>query len=571
MCGIFAMTGVSENAIDITLRHLKKLEYRGYDSSGIGALAQDKIVVSKNVGATDQLAIQSLPSKTNTTISHVRWATHGNVTSLNAHPHSLDHCAIVHNGIIENHQDLIQQYGLEPKTETDSEVILLLYNHFRNTESDPIATLQQVTQLLTGSWAIVLMDTAHPQALFFAVNKSPLVLGVGSTGYFIASDPHALRGLATQVNYLEDHTVNAVYANQTPPETLKQWHPLPTETFNQTLTMDYYLQQEIYEQPIVLNNTLETKIPALAKPNQIVLVASGSSYHTALLAAQHFEAVVDLPCRVFLSSELKQARIAWQTNTALIALSQSGETADTIEAVKRWKNSAFYVLSICNVNESSLSRLSQYSIITPAGQEVSVGATKTVVSAYLALLKVADYWSDQTPAHDYLSMIANTKLALTNHAAIKKVIQPFIDSQSLYVLGKNTFYPVAMEFALKVKELCYIHAEAFSSGELKHGPLALIEAGSKVICLAFKHFEIKKVISNIEEIRTRGGDILVITDTPLPELSHSLQVLTLPFEVSIYDVPGVLCILQLFALELAIARKINPDRPRNLAKCVTVE
>ena len=184
---------------------------------------------------------------------------------------------------------------------------------------------------------------------------------------------------------------------------------------------------------------------------------------------------------------------------------------------------------------------------------------------------MADYWSDQTPAHDYLSMIANTKLALTNHAAIKKVIQPFIDSQSLYVLGKNTFYPVAMEFALKVKELCYIHAEAFSSGELKHGPLALIEAGSKVICLAFKHFEIKKVISNIEEIRTRGGDILVITDTPLPELSHSLQVLTLPFEVSIYDVPGVLCILQLFALELAIARKINPDRPRNLAKCVTVE
>ena len=571
MCGIFATLSRSLDAVKVTLSHLKQLEYRGYDSAGIGVLHDKQFIISKNVGATDQLHVDHLPDHSNTAISHVRWATHGVVNTKNAHPHLGNEACIVHNGIIENHHELIQSYQLKPKSDTDSEVIVLLYEQLKTLGKSPLETLKHTVSLLKGSWAIVLIDKTLPETLLIAVNKSPLVLGTCEDSYFVASDPHALAHCAKQVHYVNDHQVLQIsLQSQTVLDELK-WQALPVNTSNTSLEMDFYLTQEIYEQPLVLQRCLKEVLPELSKPQQIVFVASGSSYHSALMAAINFEAIANIPCRVFLSSELKYMKISWQSNTVLIALSQSGETADTLEAVRHWKHDAFYVLSICNVMESSLTRLTQYSIVTPAGPEVSVGATKTVSSAAFQLHRLAFQWANIEKPLDFEKNIAHTKLALTLHNSIKKLAQRFVDCEHLYVLGRGCFYPVVMEFALKVKELCYLHAEAFSTGELKHGPLALIEDGTQIIFLCFKKLNFEKTLSNIEEVLARGGEATIITDTSLPVMTRPVNTLKLPFEIEENDVYGVLTCLQLFSLELAIAKGINPDRPRNLAKCVTVE
>ena len=415
MCGIFAMLSRPLDAVEVTLSHLKKLEYRGYDSAGIGVFQDKEFIISKNVGATDQLLIQHLPKNSNVAISHVRWATHGGVNKENAHPHRSENACIVHNGIIENHYDLIQSHHLKPVSDTDSEVIVLLYEKLRASCESALDALKQTVSLLQGSWAIILLDRSLPETLLIAVNKSPLVLGYSDQGYFIASDPHALSNVAEQVHYPCNHQVLQITLDSNELKNELIWQPLPSNVSNASLEMDFYLQQEIYEQPIVLQRCLKAPLPELSKPQQIVFVASGSSYHAALISAMSFESISNIPCRVFLSSELKYMKISWPSNTILIALSQSGETADTLEAVRYWKHDAFYVLSVCNVEESSLTRLTQYSMITPAGAEVSVGATKTVTSATFQLTRLALQWASMDRSVDFDKNIAHTKLSLTLH------------------------------------------------------------------------------------------------------------------------------------------------------------
>ncbi len=573
MCGIFALSQPkNHNLIPVVLEHLKKLEYRGYDSAGIAATQNASIHVVKNVGPTENLVIPE-ELKGNTAIAHVRWATHGGVTQQNAHPHMSGSSAIVHNGIIENHVALKETFNLSLSSETDSEVIVALYNHFSKTMK-ALEAFEATVDKLEGSWAIVMIDHNTPNTLFVSANKSPLVIGKLDEGFVVSSDPGVLSDLTHSVHYLKDLSTLALNLDQLEALDLT-WQTLESHQLHKKLEMDFYTLQEIYEQPSALMNTLNSELVTLSRPKHIVFAASGSSYHVACIAAQLFETFAQIPCRVYLSSEMRYQAISWPSNTALIALSQSGETADTLEAVRHWKKYAFYALSITNVANSSLDRLTQYQINSIAGNEVGVGATKTVTSMLLQMMRIVQQWSpdSENPFSDFLASIDRLKITLTLRSEIRKHALMFVQKSHTFILGRGIFYPVAQEFALKIKELAYLHAEAFSSGELKHGPLALIEKGTPVIVMAFKNFQLAKTISNIEEVLARGANVLVITDANLNELCQSTQLsaLQVPFEVEQNDLFSVLAIAQLLTYELAIHKNINPDRPRNLAKCVTVE
>ena len=574
MCGIIA--GISsEPILKTTLTQLERLEYRGYDSAGFAVIQKNQIAAVKTVGETKKLTFPKALSDATIAIAHTRWATHGTPSEANAHPHILDNkYAIIHNGIIENYADLKKKYKIDTLSETDSEIIVHLYKHFLTVTDSQEAAWESTVLELEGSWATVLLDTNQPDSLLIACNKSPMVLGKNDKSLYVASDLYGLENIAEEILYVPNQSIAKISLNNGLSLQIDAcWEKTPKNLIQEkVIRTDTTMLHEIMEQPEVLSFCETNKINDIPKPDNIVIAACGSSYHVGLIAKQWIESIAKIPCRIFLASELRYASIAWPSNTALMVLSQSGETADTLECVRHWKEHAAFSIAICNVEKSALMRLCDYTILTPAGIETAVAATKSVTTAIYMAAKLVCHWTSQ-PIEELLNqkdLQHQLQAILSLDTVVNFISEKVSNHKHLFMLGRGLFYPVMLEAALKIKELCYVHTEAFAAGEMKHGPLALIESGTTVIMIAAKNRHFKKSISNAEEMLSRGGQVILLTDNDVTQ-RNGLTTITLPFEINENSCISLSVLFQLVSLNLSQRLGHNPDRPRNLAKCVTVE
>lgn len=611
MCGIVG--AVAERKIsEIMLEGLKRLEYRGYDSAGLAVIDPDQHSIKRvrTVGKVAKLsdALQHQPLSGWTGIAHTRWATHGEPSEKNAHPHfSKEHgIAVVHNGIIENHEQLRQRLmaaGYEFSSETDTEVVAHLLDYYARDEADFVKVIYKTVNDLSGAYALGIITTQTPDTLYAVRCGSPLVIGVGFDEHFIASDPLALTPVTQQFIFLEEGDV----AKLTPSHlTLldRHQHPVVRETLTCEGDSDsvskgsyrHFMQKEIFEQPVALVDTLDGHIhqhvidfkrlgpnaaPLFAQAQRIQICACGTSYHAALVARYWFEAIAKIPCQVEIASEFRYRESVTTPNTLFVALSQSGETADTLAALRSAKQRGYFAtLGITNSKQSSLAREADLVLLTHAGTEIGVAATKTftaqLVSLLLIVLYLAQLHQDAASVKEMVKTLQQLPQlldrTLTLNASIQALAKDFEDKQHAIFLGRGIEYPIALEGALKLKEISYLHAEAYPAGELKHGPLALIDKSMPVIAIAPKDHLIEKLESNLQEVQARQGHLIVFMDETLNwadsldatliKVPHTPELLA-PI---IYTVP-----LQLLAYHIAVMKGTDVDQPRNLAKSVTVE
>jgi glucosamine--fructose-6-phosphate aminotransferase (isomerizing) len=610
MCGIVAASA-RRNIRDILINGLHTLEYRGYDSAGI-ALQQDGYLArhrAKGKVKDLEAILATSPIDGFCGISHTRWATHGVPNTANAHPHVTgDRLALVHNGIIENHEELrqeLKQAGCQFSSDTDTEVMVHLIDRLMGSGLDLFSAVRKAVGRLRGAFAIAVVSAAEPGVVVGARRGSPLVLGVGDGENFLASDVYPLLGETDRFVFLSEGDAVCLSADayqivdlddQLVERPVKQ-----VETKADSVQMgDYphYMLKEIFEQPQAVAETLEGRLSATAVlPNifgvgaedllagirQINIVACGTSYHAGLVASYQIEQLARIPCRAEIASEYRYRRPVISKNTLFVAISQSGETADTLAALKHAKQAGYSAtLAICNVAESSIVREADLVLMTRAGPEIGVASTKAfttqLVALQLLMLELArlndvdkDVYSRYVSDLNRLPELLNEALGLDGE--FETLSGAFKDKNHALFLGRGSLYPIAMEGALKLKEISYIHAEAYAAGELKHGPLALVDAQMPVFAVAPNNTLLEKLISNIEEVSARGGKLYVIADS---EVISSFQqrhghVISLntggPFLAPIImTIP-----LQLLAYHVAVQRGTDVDQPRNLAKSVTVE
>jgi len=597
MCGIVGAIAKS-NVVPLLLDCLKRLEYRGYDSAGIAVLEpQGGLKRLRAVGKIDVLAqaLQKKPLYGNTGITHTRWATHGAPTEANAHPHfSGNSIAVVHNGIIENYQELrtqLQSKGYQFSSETDTEVIAHSIHKHYLAKADFLFAVHNTVQELVGMYALAIINDSEPNRIIAVRSGSPLVIGLGTnTGEcFLASDCMALSKITQDFIYLEEGDIAdlspagvTIYNSKLQPVT-RQIHVLASA--NDAADRGHYqhhMLKEIFEQPRAIANTLEhypettslaSKTLSVAKCIQFV--ACGTSYHAGLLGKYWLEELVNIPCQVDVASEFRYKKHPVEPNTLLIAISQSGETADTLAVVRQAKTMGYLgCLAICNVEESSLVRESDVKFLTRAGIEIGVASTKAFTTQLAAILLLTLTLGNQE-AHlmQQLKLLPNLiEEALLLNNQIKVLAEEFVAAQHALFLGRGAYCPIAMEGALKMKEISYIHAEAYAAGELKHGPLALIDKNLPVIVLAPNNNLFPKLQSNIQEVEARGGKMVIVTDNVAafaskPNISI-IPMPKMPEEIApvVYTIP-----LQLLAYHVALLKGSDIDQPRNLAKSVTVE
>ena len=611
MCGIVG--AVSERNIEkILIKGLKRLEYRGYDSAGLAVVgANDKLQRLRTQGKVRELenALMSSDLHGTTGIAHTRWATHGAPSEHNAHPlTSHDQFALVHNGIIENHEILRKKLlakGYSFTSETDSETVVhLLHYHYQNTQNLLQATQKTVAEL-EGAYALGITSSLHPEQLIAVRHGSPLVIGQGIVENFFASDPLALSPVTKQFIYLEDgdiaqitrHSIAVYDADNKQVE--RKLHNLELN-FDVTDRGEHrhYMSKEIFEQPnaiaanlegrIAKNSVLDTAFGMQAKElfkqvQHVQLVACGTSYHAAMVARYWIEALAGIPCSVEVASEYRYRKMVVPQNSLFVTLSQSGETADTLAALRLAKKIGFLSsLAICNVPESSLVRESDFHFMTRAGAEIGVASTKAFTTQLTALLLLTvalgrqHHLSPEMEKHiaNELPRLANAvKTTLQINEIITRLAHKFIDKNHVLFLGRGTLYPIALEGALKLKEISYIHAEGYPAGELKHGPLALVDKNMPVIALAPSNELIEKIKSNLHEVRARGGELFIFTDSAISmeKSENGVHIIEMPsidpiLAPIIYTIP-----MQLLAYHVAVLKGTDVDQPRNLAKSVTVE
>ena len=610
MCGIVGAVAQRDVA-DILVEGLRRLEYRGYDSAGVAIINNKQdIQRCRRMGKVKELsdALAQAPLLGGVGIAHTRWATHGQPCEKNAHPHvSNDRVAVVHNGIIENYvalrEDLIAD-GYVFESETDSEVIAHLVCKELKTASSLLSAVQSSVKQLTGAYGTVLMDKNNPDKLVVARSGSPLVIGLGIGENFIASDPMALLPVTRQFIFLEEGDVAEISRNHISIFN-HAGQKIEREIQESSATYDsgdkghyrHFMLKEIYEQPSSIINTLEGRLtPAgvidetfgagagelLSKAKHIQIVACGTSYHSAMVSKYWFEAHAGVSCNVEIASEFRYRKSVVHPNSLLVTISQSAETADTLAALRLAKKLGYLgSLTICNVAGSSLCRESDLAFMTRAGVEIGVASTKAfttqLVGLAMLVLAVGKYnaLSDETLT-DMVTALRSlpSKLEETLELApqIEALATEFADKHHALFLGRGDQYPIAMEGALKLKEISYIHAEAYAAGELKHGPLALIDAEMPIIVVAPNNDLLEKLKSNVEEVRTRGGVLYVFADKNAHFTSDdTMRVINLPhihesIAPIIYTLP-----LQLLSYYVAIIKGTDVDQPRNLAKSVTVE
>ncbi len=610
MCGIVAASA-RRNIRDILIKGLHTLEYRGYDSAGI-ALQQDGYLARHRakgkVKELEALLLDS-PIEGHCGISHTRWATHGVPNTENAHPlTSGDQLALVHNGIIENHDELrqeLQQAGYRFNSETDTEVMVHLIAQLMNSGLDLFSAVRKAVGRLRGAFAIAVVSAAEPGVIVGARRGSPLVLGVGNGEHFLASDVYPLLGETDRFVFLNEGDAvrldmdgfQIVDVDDQPVERPVKQVEIRADAV-QRGDYPHYMLKEIFEQPQAVAETLEGRISAkavlpnifgvgaeelLKKIRQIHIVACGTSYHAGLVARYQIEQLARIPCQAEIASEYRYRRPVVPDNTLFVAISQSGETADTLAALKHAKQAGYTTtLAICNVAESSIVREAELVLMTRAGPEIGVASTKAfttqLVALQLLMLELArlngideSVYARYVADLNHLPDLLNEALGLDGE--FKALSAAFKDKNHALFLGRGSHYPIALEGALKLKEISYIHAEAYAAGELKHGPLALVDAEMPVFAVAPNNTLLENLISNIEEVSARGGELYVIADN---EVISSFQqrhgrIIGLDTGGSLLA-PIVMTIpLQLLAYHVAVQRGTDVDQPRNLAKSVTVE
>ena len=607
MCGIVAAIA-RRNVVPVLIEGLRKLEYRGYDSAGLAVL-KPELTRLRSVGRVAELAAQADDLSADIGIAHTRWATHGVPSEGNAHPHVSSGLAVVHNGIIENYAELKSELvdaGYVFTSETDTEVIAHLINALLATSDDLLSAVRQATQRLIGAYAIAVVREGVA-GIVVARQGAPLLLGVAEEGLYAASDASALLQVTRQMIYLEDGDLAELTASgQRIVDT--QGQPVTRPTHASTLTADavelgqyqHYMQKEIFEQPVALANTLEmlgststqgfnahifgTAAPdVLASTRSVLILACGTSYHSGLVARYWIEQLAGIPCTVEVASEYRYRVSVVDPDQLVVAISQSGETADTLAALKHAKARGMTrTLAICNVAESAIVRECALRFLTRAGMEIGVASTKAfttqlaalfLLAATLAKLQGRLAANDET---DCLAALRHLPLALKNVLELEPAIaawaRDFASKEHALFLGRGRHYPIALEGALKLKEISYIHAEGYPAGELKHGPLALVDDAMPVVSVAPNDHLLEKLKSNLQEVRARGGELYVFADADSEvEASPGIHVLRLPEHYGLLSPVLHVVPLQLLAYHVALVKGTDVDKPRNLAKSVTVE
>ena len=607
MCGIVGISA-QRDVVSHLISGLKALEYRGYDSAGIALINGDAIVRLRAAGKVRDLeTLQAqAPVSGHCGIAHTRWATHGLPNTDNAHPHVSGAVSVVHNGIIENHAALraeLQAQGYVFASQTDTEVIAHLIEREQRAGKSLLAAVQKVVNLLHGAYAIAVVSAREPETVIGARRGSPLVVGYGEGEQYLASDIHALLPLTRRFSYLDEGDVVAI-ARETvavfDAEGRAVERPVKESHFSADAVergeYRHYMLKEIFEQPQAVADTLEGRIfdgrvltgmlgvgaaELLAKTDSVHIIACGTSYHAGLVARYWIESIAGLPCTVEIASEYRYRSPVVRPGTLFVTISQSGETADTLAALNLARERGYLArLAVCNVPESSIVRASDLVLMTRAGPEIGVASTKAFTTQLAALALVA---LELARAHGgdearYLSGVRQLEAlpgliqqVLALDPDIRKLAEDFADKQHALFLGRGTHWPVALEGALKLKEISYIHAEGYPAGELKHGPLALVDADMPVIAVAPNDHLIDKLRSNMEEVRARGGRLYLFVDEGVAEGMGDGRILVMPAAGEI-AAPVVSTIpLQLLAYHVAVLRGTDVDQPRNLAKSVTVE
>lgn len=609
MCGIVGAQA-QRNVTGILIEGLKRLEYRGYDSAGIAVLDKsDSLQVRKKVGKVAGLVdcIVEQPARGSLGIAHTRWATHGVPNENNAHPHISGGVAVVHNGIIENHQQLRQELteqGYDFVSDTDTEVVAHLIHNLLPSASSLKEAVQRCVQRLEGAYALAVICTTEPDVLIGTRKGSPLVVGVGIEENFLASDQMALRQVTDRFVYLLDGDLvelkGGKYSIFDQKNTVVERDIVKLsgdDTAADKGGYRHYMMKEIFEQPAVLEGTLQGRISdrhvlpeafgthaSAIFPNVqgVHIVACGTSYHAGLVARYWLEEWAGIPCQVEVASEYRYRQVVVPENTLFVTISQSGETADTLAALSAAKQANYLAsLVICNVANSSLVRESDMSLMTYAGPEIGVASTKAFTTQLVALQLLciglgkqrglsADREKQLVQALHQLPSLCRETLALDK--VIERTFECFAEKHHALFLGRGVQYPVALEGALKLKEISYIHAEAYPSGELKHGPLALVDNDMPVVAVAPNNELLEKLKSNLHEVKARGGQLFVFADKAAGfEDEDDVTVMSIPhvpesLEAIIYTLP-----LQLLSYHVAVLKGTDVDQPRNLAKSVTVE
>ncbi|SDN71324.1 glutamine--fructose-6-phosphate transaminase [Pseudomonas arsenicoxydans] len=610
MCGIVGAVA-ERNITAILLEGLKRLEYRGYDSAGVAVFTNDeKLERMRRPGKVSELeyALEAEPLVGRLGIAHTRWATHGAPCERNAHPHFSGDLAVVHNGIIENHEALREQLkalGYVFTSDTDTEVIAHLLNHKLKDLHDLTVALKATVKELHGAYGLAVISAHQPDRLVAARSGSPLVIGLGLGENFLASDQLALRQVTDRFMYLEEGDIAEIRR-----DSVHIWDVSGQAVERETVQyrdgaeaadkgeFRHFMLKEIHEQPTVVQRTLEGRLSTngvlvqafgpqaaelFAKVRNVQIVACGTSYHAGMVARYWLEELAGIPCQVEVASEFRYRKVVVQPDTLFVTISQSGETADTLAALRNAKELGFLAsLAICNVGISSLVRESDLTLLTQAGREIGVASTKAFTTQLVGLLLLTLSLGqvrgtlakgvEATLVEELRRLPARLGEALAMDSTVEKIAELFAEKNHTLFLGRGAQFPVAMEGALKLKEISYIHAEAYPAGELKHGPLALVDNDMPVVTVAPNNELLEKLKSNLQEVRARGGQLIVFADeqagmtngegTHVVHMPHIHDILS-PI---LYTIP-----LQLLSYYVAVLKGTDVDQPRNLAKSVTVE
>lgn len=611
MCGIVGYIGFRD-ALPIILSGLEKLEYRGYDSAGVALYENGKVNVTRAVGKLSELKRLFLDrpatTKATTGVGHTRWATHGRPTENNAHPHTAGRVSLIHNGIVENYIELraeLIKTGSKFSSETDTEIIAHLLNRHLEQGKKGIAALRAVCAEMRGSYAFIAFDAQNPGELLIAKNASPIVIGQSEGEVFVASDIPAILNHTRDVTILHDGDIAALSVNSL----VIEHNGKPVKRDIQHITWDpvtaqkggykHYMLKEIHEQPQVLADTFRTRIDRttglvnlaelgfsteeVKNINRIIAVSCGTAWHASLVGKFYFEKIARIPCEVDYASEFRYRNPVLDKKTLALAVSQSGETADTLSAIELAGKHA-QTAAVCNVLGSSITRKVNRVLFTHAGPEISVGSTKAFTTQLVALyLMAVDFGyrrgsiseqQAQKLVEDLITLPTAVKQTMDCESTVEAIAKKFSTAKNFLYIGRGECYPVALEGALKLKELSYIHAEGYPAGEMKHGPIALIDEDMPVVVVLQKSDHLfEKTISNLREVESREGRIIALTDVPNhPELKALAEDIIEVPTLSEYLAPVVLTVpLQMLAYYVAVHNGTDVDQPRNLAKSVTVE
>lgn len=595
MCGIVGYIGNNEKK-QILLDGLKELEYRGYDSAGIAVLANKQLHNFKAVGKIINLEEKCkdfCSQSFGVGIGHTRWATHGKPTEANAHPHFAEFSNVVHNGIIENYAQLkqiLQDKGHQFISQTDTEVIVHLFEENLKIHKDPMNAFKHTIDSLHGAYAILLITKADGEAIFYAKKGSPLIIGQGEGGVYFASSDAPLIGLANKVHYVADDAIGRMDK-----DSFSQLADIKELTINKSYAQKdgyrFFMEKEIYEQHKVLLETMMGRVSDeyigfdevpkdfFTSVEEITICACGTSYHAGLSAKYLIERLAKIRTNVVFASEFRYANPVLHKNELFVCISQSGETADTLEALKLAKSSGLKTLAICNVDNSSIVREAHHTILTRAGIEKGVASTKAFATQVMVLwiLSVSlghmrghiNTQDLKRYANTMLNATKLTKIETSLHDRLKRLSKRYLHGHGFFFIGRDIFYPLALEGALKLKEISYLHAEGYPSGEMKHGPIAL--ADSELFCLALlpKHLLFDKIKSNVQELGARDTTICAICSENIQEADDMVYIPQCQDYME--EFYAMMVVLQLLALEIATKLGNDVDMPRNLAKSVTVE